>query len=544
MSEPVATASWSLRRELTWMLVSTALLPVVVFGGALLWSQWQRDHDELMLRLASSAQSSQNAFDDSLEGILGGVRLLADGAATPEPQRLLQAYPSLAWARVSDRNGIGVAKPGAGAAAVAAGNDGSQPRRAASTPQAFDAVRSDGEALVVVSVPLRDNSAVPGTLQAALPVERLVGQRSRTLRQRGFELILLDHGNRVVHASQGLRWRFADATGVLGDALRRGAAEPGQQGRERLLAGLVQGEGKAYAHAVRMRNGWVVAVIAPEQRLLAASQSRLGLLLGLLMVTTLGILLALWRLRRLLVSSMGRLLAGLHGYALGGMPDPQQLSRMPEELQPLSRGIGELAARLNAVFGELREVLDQREQVIAQRTELLRKAVADLDQLSRTDALTGSLNYRGFQETGERLWREARASNQPLSVLAIDIDHFKRYNDLYGHAEGDGALRRFSGAVRSALLHADDVLARPGGEEFTVFLPGAMQAQAIKVGERICQRVRDADILHAGSPMGRMTVSVGVATLQAGDGDIEDMLRRADEALYRAKHAGRDRVCA
>jgi diguanylate cyclase (GGDEF)-like protein len=190
----------------------------------------------------------------------------------------------------------------------------------------------------------------------------------------------------------------------------------------------------------------------------------------------------------------------------------------------------------------LRQVLEQREAVIAERTESLRQAVADLDRLSRTDALTGSLNYRGFLEAAAALWRETRATGKPLSVLALDIDHFKRYNDLYGHAEGDGALRRFAGAVSSALLHADDVLARPGGEEFIVFLPGSTLEQAMRVGERVCERVRGADIVHAASPQGRMTVSIGIAAMQADDHEPEQMLRRADAALYRAKAAGRDGV--
>jgi diguanylate cyclase (GGDEF)-like protein len=140
------------------------------------------------------------------------------------------------------------------------------------------------------------------------------------------------------------------------------------------------------------------------------------------------------------------------------------------------------------------------------------------------------------------LWTQAVESGAPLAVLALDIDHFKLYNDLYGHAEGDSALRRFAGAVRSALLHSDDVLARPGGEEFIVFLPATTFDQAMHVGRRVCQRVRDADIVHAGSLKGRLTVSVGVAALEPGDAEIEDILKRADAALYRAKAAGRDGI--
>ena len=284
-------------------------------------------------------------------------------------------------------------------------------------------------------------------------------------------------------------------------------------------------------------------MIAPEQRLLAPSLSRFGLLLGLLAVTTLGILFALWRLRRLLNASMGRLLASLHGYALGGSMDPLQASRMPEELLPLAGGIGDLAARMNAAFGELRDALDQREHAIAERTRELSDAVAKLDRLSRTDALTGCLNYRGFQEEALRLWQSAADKGEAFAVLAIDIDHFKAYNDHYGHLHGDGALKRFSGAVRSALLHADDVLARQGGEEFAVLLPGTTLPQARVAASRIRQRLREADIAHVGSPSGRMTASIGIAAMAPGEPVLlGTLLTHADTALYRAKAAGRNRA--
>ena len=557
MTPATPRAQWSLRHELTRVLILAALLPALVFGVALLWNQWQRDQGDMRLRLGSNAQLSANAIDDFLQGQLSGVELMADGAmlsAQPidvELEKLLRAYPAMLRALATDREGRIVAartangRPVAIAAEQVADREWFRAARDSRQPHVSDAYRAriyGSEALVAVSAPILRDGVFDGVLQASIPIERYIRLRSDNLRRRGFELLLLDRQDRVVHASAGLRWRFLEASGIPGAAIRRGAAQPGQAGTMRGMAGLLRDGGDAYVSAVAMRTGWVVAVIAPGQRLLASAWPRLGLLLGLIAVTMLGVLFALWRMRRLLAASMGRLLSSLHGYALGGTLDPSQLSRMPEELQPLAGGIGDLAARMNAAFDELRQVLDQREQMIAERTESLRLAVSDLDRLSRTDALTGSLNYRGFLETGANLWREAGASNEPLSVLALDIDHFKRYNDLYGHAEGDGALRRFAGAVRSALLHADDVLARPGGEEFIVFLPGSTLEQAMKVGERVCQRVRDADIVHAASSEGRMTVSIGIATRQSGDDEVEQMLRRADAALYRAKAAGRNRA--
>ncbi|HSD17706.1 MAG TPA: diguanylate cyclase [Thermomonas sp.] len=557
MSANQQNAQWSLRRVLTRMLVLSALLPVLMFGVALLWGQWQRDQDDLKLRLGSNAQLSANAIDDFLQGQLSGIELLADASVQSgqpfdaELAKLLRAYPAMLRALATDRDGKVVAARAANGLSIAPALEQAGDRewfrtpRDTGRPHVSDAYRAsvrESEPVVAVSAPMLRDGVFDGVLQASIPIERYIRVHSDSLRRRGFELLVLDRHDRVVHASEALRWRFPEATGTLGAKIRAGAAQPGQPGRMRTLQGLLRDGEDAHVHAVAMRSGWVVAIVAPARRLLAPALPRIGLLLGLLAVTTLGVLFALWRLRRLLAASMGRLLASLHGYALGGALDPEQLSRMPEELQPLASGIGDLAARMNAAYAELQDVLDQREHIIAARTESLRLAVSDLDRLSRTDALTGSLNYRGFQEATERLWAEARATGTQLSVLALDIDHFKKYNDLYGHAEGDGALRRFAGAVRSALLHADDLLTRPGGEEFIVFLPGTTGEQALRVGQRVCERVRGADIIHAASSEGRMTVSIGVASLEAADDDAERMLRRADAALYRAKAAGRNRV--
>ena len=558
-SDDKHAASWSLRRSLTRMLLLAALLPVLVFGIALLWSQWQRDRDELLLRLSTNAQSSASTFDDFLDSHLAGVRLLAATplAASASPpdaalDRLLKAYPSFLRALATDADGDIVAARAANGRAMALAGENAADRdwfrapRDSGLAHVSDGYRAriDGDqALVAVSAPLLREGRFDGVLQASLPVERLVRERASTLRRRGLELLLLDRGERVVYASSGLRWHFPDATGALGADIRDGASASGQIARARILPGLLAGDERAYVDAVRMRIGWTVAVIAPEQRLLASSLPRLGLLLGLLAATTFGVLLVLWRMRRLLATSMGRLLGSLHGYALGGTLDPSQLSRMPEELQPLAGGIGDLASRMNAAYGELQDVLDKREQAIDDRTRALSDAVAKLDRLSRTDALTGCLNYRGFQEEGLRLWRAAADRAGAFAVLAIDIDHFKAYNDHYGHLHGDGALKRFAGVVRGALLHGDDVLARQGGEEFAVLLPGATLVQAQAAAARIRERLREADIAHAAAPEGRVTASIGIAAMQAGlPVPLGTLLTQADAALYRAKSAGRDRA--
>ncbi len=558
MSETPPPAPWSLRKRLTRGLVLTALLPMVLFAASLLLGEWQRSRDDLLLRLDANATLSAGVIDDFLEAQLAGVRLLAEqmgddpGLRGEELARLLHIYPSMLRVQQVDAAGQVVAVRDARGRdvplpALADDEEWFRVARSQYRPLVSDVTRRPAygnEPVVGVSAPLLRGGRFAGALRADIPVQAFVRLNAESLARRRLELLLLDRGNRVVHAGRALRWTTLDAAGPLGEAVQRTATGPGQATRAVLMDGLLREGGGAYVEAVAMRNGWTLALVAPRSQLLAPLLPRLLLVFGLGAISLLGIVWALWLQRRLLGRSIGYLLGSLRGYALGGRMVSARNDAIPEELRPLADGIGELGTRMNAAFDDLQTALEEREHEIAVRTASLREAVSELDRLSRTDAMTGCLNYRGFTEAGERLFREARASGAPLSVLALDIDHFKRYNDLYGHAEGDGALRRFAGAVRSALLHADDVLARPGGEEFTVFLPATDHAQALQVGGRVCQRVRDADIAHLGSPKGRLTASVGVATLQPGDTDLEDILRRADAALYRVKAAGRDGVSA
>ncbi len=157
-----------------------------------------------------------------------------------------------------------------------------------------------------------------------------------------------------------------------------------------------------------------------------------------------------------------------------------------------------------------------------------------------TDALTGLPNRRYFDEYCALLARRRRRSDA-VGVLMIDIDRFKRLNDRHGHAVGDHVLQAVGGAIGSA-IRDDDVPARYGGEEFAVVLRNPSRAVAIEVGERIRSAVGRIDLRRLGVPS--VTVSVGVAVAQDPDEQIGEIIERADRALYRAKHAGRDRVVA
>jgi diguanylate cyclase (GGDEF)-like protein len=159
-----------------------------------------------------------------------------------------------------------------------------------------------------------------------------------------------------------------------------------------------------------------------------------------------------------------------------------------------------------------------------------------LRQQARTDALTGLLNRRGVEDTIQSLLG-TRRQVEPLTVVVADLDRFKAINDRLGHAAGDDVLLRFAQHLKSR-LRTRDVVARIGGEEFVLLLPQTDAADALALVERLRQSVPDAFAHHA--ELGRVSASFGVT--QLGDETFEAALARADEALYRSKHEGRDRA--
>ncbi len=171
---------------------------------------------------------------------------------------------------------------------------------------------------------------------------------------------------------------------------------------------------------------------------------------------------------------------------------------------------------------------------------------ADLARLSRLDGLTGLANRRRFDEALSQEWRRAGREARPLSLLMIDVDRFKLYNDRYGHQQGDQCLRGVAATIAGCLYRPGDLAARYGGEEIAVLLPATHASGAADLAESILKAVEAAGIVHAGNPPGDVvTVSIGVATMNPRLSDImgggEELVADADAALYAAKHAGRNR---
>lgn len=198
------------------------------------------------------------------------------------------------------------------------------------------------------------------------------------------------------------------------------------------------------------------------------------------------------------------------------------------------------------------------------KTHLALKHKSDeLRRLTAVDALTGMTNRRAFDDTLRMEWRRAMRSRAPLSLLLLDVDFFKAYNDTYGHLAGDECLRKVADVLTAAARRAGDVAARYGGEEFAVILPHTSAIDAHRIAERLCAAVRDLAIPHGGSLVApRVTISVGVASMllpcEAVDNALllchrcsrfercraapDDLVALADRALYTAKRNGRNRV--
>ena len=180
-------------------------------------------------------------------------------------------------------------------------------------------------------------------------------------------------------------------------------------------------------------------------------------------------------------------------------------------------------------------------------TELVQKSMAlersnqQLELLSATDGLTGLANRRQFDQHLYSEWQRSMRSGLPISLLLLDIDHFKRYNDQYGHLAGDACLRQVAGILYDCAQRTGELVARYGGEEFALLLPGADGDVAMTVAQRCMDEVAKARIVHADSPVAEhLTVSIGVATVVASQDLVpESLVRCADEALYRVKSSGR-----
>lgn len=218
--------------------------------------------------------------------------------------------------------------------------------------------------------------------------------------------------------------------------------------------------------------------------------------------------------------------------------------------------VAELGTVFNEMAAELERYTHDLENTVETRTSELRVANRRLEELAITDGLTGLHNHRHFQERLRRDLEIARRAGRPLSIVMFDVDHFKAYNDHYGHVQGDQCLRQVAQALSASVGREGEMVARYGGEEFAVLLPHTTLEQAVEQAERVRHSISALGLAHACAPSGQhVTVSIGVACLEPHHHALANpsadvgvaahaLLEQADSALYEAKKAGRDRVTA
>ena len=183
------------------------------------------------------------------------------------------------------------------------------------------------------------------------------------------------------------------------------------------------------------------------------------------------------------------------------------------------------------------------EALVDERTHALEEANIKLELLSSTDGLTGTANRRSFDIELEKEWNRARRTDIPLALIMLDVDHFKHFNDQYGHLAGDDCLRSLTQVLLNEVRRSGELVARYGGEEFVVLMPDSNAQAALETAQRIQRAVRLLALIHAETPPGIVSFSFGVVSLNPSAHHVpDDLVRQADLALYRAKAMGRDRI--
>ena len=239
---------------------------------------------------------------------------------------------------------------------------------------------------------------------------------------------------------------------------------------------------------------------------------------------------------KLITEALG--MSSNYGATLDGASSKLASVQTKEQLKP----IVELLVKSTREMRETNKVLEDRLTLSKSEIHELQHSLEAIRAESLTDPLTGLGNRKYFDRSIEVAVQEALENGEPLSLLMFDIDHFKSFNDSYGHLTGDQVLRLVGMSLKQT-IKGQDITARYGGEEFAVVLPNTGLRQALTVADHIRRAVMAKELKKksTGEILGRVTISVGVSMLKAGD-DTDSLIERADACLYAAKRNGRNRV--
>ncbi|WDZ96645.1 diguanylate cyclase [Herbaspirillum sp. WKF16] len=347
------------------------------------------------------------------------------------------------------------------------------------------------------------------------------------LGKSGFIYIITAEGVVVEHPDKERILKHMDAVG--GQSPAGNAALGGFEGSMESVDRA--GDEALYAFKRMASTNWIIGahyLTRDAYAPIAEMQERA--ILGAAVLTVLAGLLSWW-----FVNCLFQPLARLHAH-IQRIRQDKSLEQLPGEVR--QDELGDLHGAFNALMLERKNMEAELDEARVNLEEMNKT----LSRLALEDALTGLANRRQFERGLQEEFNRAARTSLSLAVIMIDVDYFKQYNDLYGHMAGDKVLRRLGSAIRDTNLRPEDLLARYGGEEIAVLLPGAKLEGAMMVAERIRKSVAALDIEHSASASGHLTISLGVSAVapQRQVDNPEDVLREADEALYLAKAAGRD----
>lgn len=285
--------------------------------------------------------------------------------------------------------------------------------------------------------------------------------------------------------------------------------------------------------------GWVKGEIAARHYVMAWSSVMIG---GLVLAGNKASVLPQNAVTENAVQIGSLMLVALLSLAIAHRINEERRRRYDAQYEALTHERNARAAKEEALLAQQRANAEL-EKKVEERTDALRKANTILEELSETDVLTGLKNRRYLDEAGKREYVRCFRYRRPVSLVFVDLDHFKSLNDTHGHLIGDDCLRTVAGILTSAVIRDSDVIARYGGEEFCLLLPETEIEGASAVAERIRRLIEQEDFLVAGKRI-PLTASFGVAChVPDAPDQLALLIRQADEALYHAKGSGRNRVC-
>lgn len=471
------------------------------------------------------------------------VRSMDPARLTPLLERVAGQFPEFQVVAVADRTGRQIARSDG---TVADGTiyyddrDYFQQARRTGTTAISDVITSKSAGMlgVVIAEPIRDaTEKMAGLLIFNLGLDNLKGYLSHVeLGDHGYAYAVNRQGRVILHPNQAYMESMADFSGrasvIEAAAGFTGWAEYEEDGRM-LLAG--------YSHIPSV--SWGLVVEQPLHFAMADVASfRRNNLLILLISAILAILLSLG-IAETIAGTIAKLSAATVRMADGKLETRLEV-KTTDELGRLAANFNRMAEQLARRDDALRQAKEDLERQVAERTRELTDANCELQRLSLSDALTCIGNRRYLDEYLEREWRRTLREQTSLSVVMLDIDYFKLFNDTYGHIAGDDCLRRVAAILTATIQRTTDFATRYGGEEFVLVLPATDEPGALTVAEKIRCRVEALAIPHEKSPLaGVVTVSIGVAAaVPTRDSDVGLLLAAADRALYQAKTAGRNAV--